>query len=119
MSLMQDGLDRGAHSYHVYAHAKLGKHQTVIRAAWTRVNQLVERKDVVEIDLGRIVCAKGGHPWTHIGVRCIQKGRRLEMTCTASDALQFITVTFRVGTDLFELKELLESTDLSAAFHSA
>lgn len=76
---------------------------TVINAAWRLVNALIDRKDVKRIDFGRIVVAKGGREWQNLGVRCVQKGRELHLTCTESKAMQFITATFLVGTDLQSL----------------
>jgi len=73
---------------------------TVINAAWRLANALIDRKDVKGVDLGRIVVAKGGSRWQCIGVRCVQKGRTLNLTCTGAEALQFIAVTLYVGTDL-------------------
>lgn len=100
MPLERDGLPRGRHAVHVYPHGKLGKHMTLINASWRLVNDLIDRKDVKHVDLGRIVVAKGGRKWQHVGVRCVQRGRELHLTCTAPDAMQFITVTSYVGVDL-------------------
>lgn len=109
MPLQKDGLDRGSHSWHVYTHKKLGQHQTVIRAAWDVVNQLVDRSDVVKVELGRIIARLSERRlYPEQGIRCRQQGRDLEMACVAPDALQFITVTFRVGTDLQQLSQELQ-----------
>jgi hypothetical protein len=108
MPLEPDGLPRGKHALHVYPHSKLAKHRTVIKAAWALVNELIDRKDVQEVDLGRIVVSKGGREWEHVGVHCKQKGRELHLTCVATDAAQLITVTFRVGTDLQVLAQEIE-----------
>lgn len=109
MPLIKDGLNRGAHSWHVYAHKKLGRHQTVIRAAWQLVNQLVDRSDVVQIELGRIIAHRLERRYYRQGIQCQQQGRQLQMICAAPDAVQFATVTFRVGTDLQELsREIVE-----------
>lgn len=103
MPLVRDGLDRGAHAWHVRRDRKLGPHQTIIRAMWGIVNQLIDRSDVIRIELGLIIAHR--LQWHKIpqGIHCRQDGRELVMTCSAPDALQFITVTFRVGTDLQEL----------------
>ena len=108
MPLEPDGLPRGRHALHVYPHGKLGKHMTMITAVWSLVNTLIDRKDVKEVDLGRIVVAKGGRDWQSIGVRCIQKERELHLTCTAPKAMQFITATFYVGVDLQTLSEEIQ-----------
>lgn len=108
MPLEPDGLPRGRHALHVYPHGKLGKHMTMINAAWQLVNTLIDRKDVKEVDLGRIIIAKGGRKWQNLGVRCTQKGRELHLTCTAPKAMQFITVTFYVGVDLQALSEEIQ-----------
>ena len=109
MPLQKDGLDRGAHSWHVYPHKKLGQHQTVIRAVWDVVNQLVDRSDVLKVELGRIIAHRlERRLYPQQGIRCRQQGRDLEMVCIAPDAVQFITVTFRVGTDLQLLSQELE-----------
>lgn len=108
MPLERDGLPRGRHAVHVYPHGKLGKHMTLINASWRLVNILIDRKDVKVVDLGRIVVAKGGRAWQNIGIRCVQRGRELRLTCTAPDAMQFITVTFYTGTDLQQLSSSIE-----------
>ncbi len=100
MPLKKDGLDRGAHSWHVHPHKKLGRHQTVIRAMWQFVNQLIDRSDVVQVELGVILANPIIRNRFRQGIRCQQESRDLVMTCVAVDAVQFITVTFRVGTDL-------------------
>lgn len=100
MPLREDGLPRGAHAVHVYPHGKLEKHRTLIKSAQEMIDSFIDSKSVVQVDLGRIVVAKGGHGWEQIGIRCTQKGRELYLVCTAVDALQFITITFRVGVDL-------------------
>ena len=108
MPLEKDGLPRGRHATHVYPHGKLGRHMTVINAAWQLVNILIDRKDVKEVDLGRIVLAKGGRPWTRVGVRCKQRGRELSLNCIAPEAMQFISITFRVGADLVALSQEIQ-----------
>jgi hypothetical protein len=85
---------------------------TVIKAAWRLVNSLIDRKDVKKVDLGRIVVAKGGRKWQRVGVWCRQNKRELYLTCVAPDAMQFIKVTFYVGTDLQALSREIEAYDV-------
>jgi hypothetical protein len=100
MPLVRDELERGAHAWHVCRHRKLGAHQTVIRAMWDIVNHLIDRSDVIGVELGRIYAHRMERHKIPQGIHCRQDGRELEMICSAPDALQFVTVKFLAGTDL-------------------
>src|SRR3989344_932284 len=113
MPLELDGLPRGRHALHVYPHGKLGRHMTLINEALPLVNLLIDRKDVREVDLGRIVVAKGGCDWQSVGVRGVQTGRKLQLTCIDPKAMQFITATFVVGVDLQTLSEEIKRQGLN------
>lgn len=113
MPLELDGLPRGRHALHVYPHGKLGKHMTLINEVLPLVNILIDRKDVKEVDLGRIVVAKGGRDWQNVGVQCTQKWRKLQLTCIAPKAMQLITATFLVGVDLQTLASEIQKRGFS------
>lgn len=112
MALVPDGLYRGRHALHVYPHSKLGRHMTLINASWGLINSFIDSTSVKEVDLGRIITSKGRRDWTPCGVRTRREGRVLHLTCTSPKAVQFISVTFRVGVDLQALEAELQEKGL-------
>lgn len=94
MPLIPDGAYRGVHATHVHWHQKLGRHRTVITALLPLVNQLIDRWEVTQIDLGKLAGASGCASFTRRTV-CEVKGRRIQLLLVGEHTAQAIGVVTR------------------------
>lgn len=97
MPLIPDGAYRGVHATHVHWHQKLGRHRTVITVLLPLVNQIIDRWEVTQVDLGKLAGANSGASFTR-RIRCEVKGRRVQLLLVCEHAAQAIGVVTRTET---------------------
>ena len=91
--LQVDSEYRGAHASHVRPHFKLGSHRTVLTAALSLINWLIDDPGVNHIVLGKLAHASGVA--YNPRVECTVEGQKLTVLLVSTSAAQAITLNVR------------------------
>jgi hypothetical protein len=94
MPLRQDDNYRGPRALHVRSHRKLGKHRTLIRAALSLANWLVDHDQVKKVVFGKVVSTTLGQKFTP-RVECKLTGSKMRLMLVAKDSAQVFEITTR------------------------
>ena len=91
MPLRPDENYRGTHAMHVRPHRKLGKHRTLIKPAFSLLDELSSDIRISKIDLGRVMGA-GGTPFVE-RIECVVSGSQIRVLLALPYCAQIVTLT--------------------------